>query len=755
MARKLTFSLTLTFAAGVAFAADPGSVQIGGSDGAPRLDYVGSATRIGLGIDIDGSLAGELLQVLDENADTALIGEAWFSDGAGGLKLNYHWLNTPGDGIYKLFGAIDQNDEQDRKVSLGFGYEDSDLFYSGHLSAAVTDERLLGRSTRVSERDLFGSDEIGDWVQTETTTSVTSRFEHPYDYGVGLRVGEYFDESLVRLSGGVDYEWGDYGSYQYTFSMSLEKFIAGTGHSIALSAEAMHRDGDFETDTSDARVMLMWRFSPGNDYRPQAPRRAAVPAAAADAAAASAAMGEPRFRVVMNEVEMNADMFFGLDSARLLGEGSDELRVVAERIKAGTLVGKVSVVGHTCSLGPEVYNQALSERRANAVRDKLVELGVPADALLAVGRGESQPRHSNASEETRRLNRRVDLHMIMAQESREQLPAAEQPAAERSVEWTQTPIEAPAWLRRALVNPAQHKRHVDVYRYEKVSETVSLGEREYLNRVPTAAADSASLNRNGEPVLIDVLANDSDPDGDSLTIAAVTQPNGGSVENFGDFVRFTPSSGFYGQTEFEYTVADGNGGEATARVSVSVNNRAPIAADDQAVSRSEPVSIDVLANDVDPDGDPLSLAGVGAAAHGQVSVQGDRVIYTPESGYVGDDSFSYEVQDDGGASATATVTVTVSTPNSPPDARDDTLVTRIKPLISVSVLANDWDPDGDELTVVSLANLPEGIGAFSIGGGKTVEFRPEGWGGETFSFTYTISDGHGGSDSATVTIIDP
>lgn len=68
-----------------------------------------------------------------------------------------------------------------------------------------------------------------------------------------------------------------------------------------------------------------------------------------------------------------------------------------------------TVVGHTDSIGSEAYNQALSERRAQAVVDALVARGVPAGRLSAAGRGESEPRADNASEAGRQLNRRVEI----------------------------------------------------------------------------------------------------------------------------------------------------------------------------------------------------------------------------------------------------------------------------------------------------------------------------------------------------------
>ncbi len=98
---------------------------------------------------------------------------------------------------------------------------------------------------------------------------------------------------------------------------------------------------------------------------------------------------------------------FALDSAALDSTAKGILREAASMLKNQT--GTIYVDGHTCSLGTDQYNQRLSERRANSVRNYLIEQGVPANRLIARGFGESNPKYSNATEETRRLNRRVEL----------------------------------------------------------------------------------------------------------------------------------------------------------------------------------------------------------------------------------------------------------------------------------------------------------------------------------------------------------
>ncbi len=183
------------------------------------------------------------------------------------------------------------------------------------------------------------------------------------------------------------------------------------------------------------------------------------------------------------------------------------------------------------------------------------------------------------------------------------------------------------------------------------------------NDPPVAADDSAATDED-MGVVIDVLANDSDPDGDSLKASIATGPaHGALIANPDGTFTYTPEADFNGTDSFTYSVSDGKGGSDTASVTVTVApvNDAPVAADDQANTQEDtPVSIDVLANDADADGDALTTALRTEAAHGKVTANPDgSFTYTPEAGFIGADSFTYSLSDGKGASDWATVSVTV------------------------------------------------------------------------------------------------
>lgn len=183
------------------------------------------------------------------------------------------------------------------------------------------------------------------------------------------------------------------------------------------------------------------------------------------------------------------------------------------------------------------------------------------------------------------------------------------------------------------------------------------------NHPPTATNDSASLVEDSS-IEVAVLANDSDEDGDDLTVTIATAPAHGSVSvSSTRTIRYTPFANYAGADALRYSIADGRGGTATATVSFQVTAvaDAPVAKDDVAsVSASGSVGIDVLANDIDPDGGSVTLASAGGAAHGATAVLATgRVRYVPIDGYSGMDEFDYTISDPTSRTDTAHVVVTV------------------------------------------------------------------------------------------------
>ena len=188
-------------------------------------------------------------------------------------------------------------------------------------------------------------------------------------------------------------------------------------------------------------------------------------------------------------------------------------------------------------------------------------------------------------------------------------------------------------------------------------------------------------------------------------------------------------------------------------------NHPPVAVDDSATTdQGTPVTIKVLANDTDPDGDVLTVTAFSATSKqgGNVScTDAGWCTYTPLPTFVGSDSFTYVVSDGKGGASTGTVTVLVEevAENRPPIAADDVATTEQDVPVTVNVLANDSDPDGDALAVIDYDASSFRGGSVQCTEGGVCEYEPP----ESFAgrdrFAYTVSDGRGGTDAATVVVL--
>lgn len=300
---------------------------------------------------------------------------------------------------------------------------------------------------------------------------------------------------------------------------------------------------------------------------------------------------------------------------------------------------------------------------------------------------------------------------------------------------------------------------------------------------PTANADFYSTD---EQTALNVaapglLGNDTDPNpGDVLTVTGfdATSSAGAtvSVAADGSFTYDPTVSSFLnslaaGETfddTFSYGIDDGNGGTDVGTVTVTVTgvNDLPTANDDLASTDEDTATaVNVLGNDTDPDtSDVLTVSSIGGTPIGSVTNNGTNVTYDPNGQFeylaVGEtttDSFTYVADDGNGGSDTATVTVTITGVNDPPTADDDSATTDEDTAIAIDVLNGDTDPDtSDTLTIIGIGGTPTGN---VTNNGTDVTYDPNGQfefldDGETAidTFTYTISDGNGGTDTAIVTV---
>jgi len=274
------------------------------------------------------------------------------------------------------------------------------------------------------------------------------------------------------------------------------------------------------------------------------------------------------------------------------------------------------------------------------------------------------------------------------------------------------------------------------------------------NNAPVARDDLATT-ATGVPVTIVVIANDSDADaGDMLQVQSVTQPDSGTVSFGVSDVTYTPAVAFSGTATFTYTIGDG-AETATANVSVTVTgsltNRPPVAnaSADQTVPGGAEVRLDGTFSS-DPDGDALGYAWVlqGKPTNSSATLLD---VHTSAPRFTADRRGSYTVSltvtDGRGGSATDTVDVTAL--NRDPIGNPDSAAATANGAITVDVLKNDTDPDGDALTIASITQPASGTAVIR---GASVGFTPTaGFSGAT-SFSYTVSDGNGGTATAAVSV---
>jgi VCBS repeat-containing protein len=279
------------------------------------------------------------------------------------------------------------------------------------------------------------------------------------------------------------------------------------------------------------------------------------------------------------------------------------------------------------------------------------------------------------------------------------------------------------------------------------------------NQVPVAVNDTATTPED-TPIDIDVLANDSDPDGDPLTIIAVTDGSIGTVtiSNASCCVTYTPNPDANGLDQFTYTITDGNGVTSTATATVDVTvtavNDAPVAQDD-AYTTDEDVALTVpapgvLGNDSDVEGDALTAVLQTGPTSGALTLNQDGSFdYTPNADFNGSDSFTYVANDGALNSNPATVSITVNPVNDAP-------VITSTPVEEASVNAEyqyqvtAMDAEGDAITFA----LDAGPAGMAMDAAGLVTWTPTLFDLGDHTVTVSASDGSlTGTQSYTLTVI--
>ena len=277
------------------------------------------------------------------------------------------------------------------------------------------------------------------------------------------------------------------------------------------------------------------------------------------------------------------------------------------------------------------------------------------------------------------------------------------------------------------------------------------------NRPPVVTADADKVVA-GQSVIVEVTANDVDPDGDPLTVVSVTQPDddvGQAVVFSRGQIQFSPSpladEAGQANARFTYTVSDGNGHEVAGDVTVTVLPEPlaepPFARDDSTFTFVDvPVTVDVLRNDGDPSGGRPTIVGrPGCPSGGRATVTADsQVRFDPPLGESGAFRCTYEVTNTQGLRASASIIVSVREPettNLPPEVVNDRLTVEIGETASIDVVANDRDPDGADGELELVSSTAPTLGT-ATRNGNTVTFVAGTQIGNT-TINYQVADADG------------
>jgi hypothetical protein len=194
------------------------------------------------------------------------------------------------------------------------------------------------------------------------------------------------------------------------------------------------------------------------------------------------------------------------------------------------------------------------------------------------------------------------------------------------------------------------------------SATISSTGKINSNNAPTAIDDVLTVDEDANLTSKDVIANDTDADGNSLSLTAATTAGSGTVaiNNNGVSIDYTPSANFNGTEVITYTVSDGERTDTgTLTVTVTPVNDLPVA-NPQSVTTIEDISIEITLFGSDVDGDTLNYEIVANPSNGSVALVDNKATYTPSSGYFGEDNFTYKINDGTADSSTETISITVT-----------------------------------------------------------------------------------------------
>ncbi len=265
------------------------------------------------------------------------------------------------------------------------------------------------------------------------------------------------------------------------------------------------------------------------------------------------------------------------------------------------------------------------------------------------------------------------------------------------------------------------------------------------NLLPEALSQALITNRN-TPVAITLSG--SDPEGSPLTFAVVGAPQSGQLAGTAPNLTYTPNQGFEGNDVFTFRVNDGLDNSAPASVLITVGrlNQAPFA-NDQELATPQDTPLALTLDGADPDGGPITIQIIDRPTRGALSGTAPNLVYTPNNGFNGIDSFTWQASDGQALSGIATVEITVGVPNELPVALSRDVVTNQG--TPVSIVLTGQDPEGALLTFIVTRSPDNGRLA---GAAPNLVYTPNGGFTGVDTFDFVVDDGEDESPTATIFI---
>ncbi|MFW1201907.1 tandem-95 repeat protein, partial [Vibrio parahaemolyticus] len=266
-----------------------------------------------------------------------------------------------------------------------------------------------------------------------------------------------------------------------------------------------------------------------------------------------------------------------------------------------------------------------------------------------------------------------------------------------------------------------------------------------------------AIEEDGGSIIIttqELLSNVDDEDKDTLSVEnlIIDKGNGTLVDNGDGTWTFTPQIDDDTEVSFTFDIIDDEDlvVSGSANLDILPINDAPNAENDVITTEEDTaVTIDVLVNDSDVEGDALSIQSASVPSEqGSVDIVDGKLVFTPAENFNGEATITYIVTD-GDLTDEAKVTVTVTPVNDSPVAVDDTTSIQEDTAVTIDVLTNDTDVDGDKLSIES-ASVPKEQGTVEVVDGKLVFTPVENFNGHA-EITYTVTDGQL-TDEAKVTV---